>query len=102
MTTVRDTSVQQSGVISVAVPRELSSSGFSFPLPQQVLETADAAKTPIVATTLTGSPLPSWVTYDAESKTFVATTVPEGGLPISVLVTVGDQRATVVISEKSE
>ena len=76
-------------------------SGFSFPLPAQVTETANA-KTKIEVTTATGKPLPSWLKFNPETKAFAASAVPDGAFPIQVIVIVGGNRTAVVISERQE
>lgn len=99
---VKEPSVQQAGIITVSVPKEMATagSGFSFPLPAQVTE--NSAGTPVTVTTQAGEPLPRWLSFNPETKTFVASAVPDGALPMQVVVTVGGVRTTVVISERSE
>jgi hypothetical protein len=46
------------------------------------------------------SPLPSWLSYSPEEKTFVATAVPDGGMPITIEITIAGQRTVMVISER--
>jgi hypothetical protein len=100
---VQQPSVQQAGIIAVSVPRDMATagSGFSFPLPAQIAETA-AGNVPVRVTTLTGDPLPSWLRYVPETRTFVASAVPDGAFPIQILVSIGGQRTTVVISERAQ
>ena len=100
---VRQPSLQVAGVITVAVPKDLATagSGFSFPLPAQVAETA-TANVPIRVTTITGEQLPGWLRYVAETMTFVASAVPDGAFPFQVVVSIGGQQTTVVISERAQ
>jgi hypothetical protein len=100
---VRQPSVQQAGIITVSVPKDLATagSGFSFPLPAQVAETA-TGNVPVRVTTLTGGPLPGWLSYIPETKTFVASAVPDGAFPIQIRVSIGGQTTTVVISERAQ
>lgn len=88
----------------MSVPRETATSGtgFSFPLPAQIYETGGSTVGPVLVTTASGGPLPAWIRFDAETRTFVASAVPDGGLPIQVMVTVGGKASTVVISERAE
>ncbi len=90
-------------MVTVSVPRETATSGagFKFPLPDQVHESAGAGA-PILVTTQSGSPLPAWLHFDAGTRTFVASAVPDGGLPIQVVVTVAGRTSTIVISERAD
>jgi filamentous hemagglutinin family protein len=101
---VRQPSSQDTGIITVSVPKEMATagSGFTFPLPSQVAEIATAANIPIRVTTTSGGELPSWLRYLPETQSFVASAVPDGAFPIQVIVTVGGTRTTVVISERAE
>ncbi len=95
--------MQQTGIITVSVPKEMATagSGFSFPLPAQVTEAA-SANTPVQVTTTSGDPLPSWLSFNPETKAFVASAVPDGAFPMQVVVIVGGTRTTIVISERQE
>lgn len=75
-------------------------SGFSFPLPAQVTEQA-TGNVRITVTTVTGKALPAWLKFDAKTKTFIASAVPDGAFPLQVIVTVNGVRTTVVISERN-
>jgi len=101
---VRQPSVQETGVVAVSVPKEMATagSGFTFPLPAQVAETAAAGNAPVLVTTITGEPLPGWLRYVPETKSFVASAVPDGAFPVQIVVSVGGTRTTVVISERAE
>ena len=97
---VRSPSAQQTGVIAVSLPKDLAvaGAGFSFPLPAQLLEAAPQA---LVRVTLpNGNALPAWLKFNAESKTFSASAVPEGAFPIQLLVHVGTTTSTIEISER--
>lgn len=85
------------------VPKEMATagSGFSFQLPAQVADQA-ASNAPISVTTVSGDPLPGWLRFVPESKTFVASAVPDGAFPIQVVVTVGGKQSTVLISERND
>ncbi len=99
---VREPSVQQSGVITVSVPKEMATvgSGFSFPLPTQIAESA--GNTAIQVTTISGQELPTWLKFAPETKTFTASAVPDGAFPMQVVVTIGGYRTAIVISERAE
>ena len=87
----------------MAVPKELAASGagFSFPLPEQVTNAVQGTE-PFRAEMPNGGPLPGWLTFNPESKVFTATAVPDGALPVQVVVTHGSQRTKVVISQKAQ
>lgn len=95
--------MQQSGIITVSVPKELAAAGngFSFVLPAQVAETG-GANTSIQVTTISGQSLPGWLTFNSETKTFVASAVPDGAFPMQVIVTVNGISTTIVVSERNE
>ena len=101
---VRQPSVQEAGVVTVSVPKETATagSGFTFPLPAQVAETAAAGSAQIRVTSISGGALPGWLRYVPETKSFVASAVPDGAFPMQVIVIIGGTRTTVVISERNE
>jgi len=101
---VRQPSLQVPGVITVVVPKDLATagSGFTFALPAQVAESAAAGGMPVRVTTLTGGQLPGWLRYVPETKKFVASAVPDGAFPFQVVVNIGAQKSTVVISERAQ
>ncbi|WP_426193946.1 YDG domain-containing protein [Massilia sp. DWR3-1-1] len=98
---VREPLRQQSGMVTVSVPTLLvqAGAGFSFPLPTRLVEAAAVSRVPVQASTASGAALPSWLTFDNASKTFTATAAPAGSLPLQVLLTIGTQRALIMISE---
>jgi hypothetical protein len=98
------------GFIGVSVPEDLARPGvaFSFLLPEEVRRAASTVATetnaPLTAERVTledGTPLPSWLKYDRQAKAFTASDVPQGGLPLKVVVTIGDQSWSVVIAKHS-
>ncbi len=99
---VRAPSLQQSGIVSVSVPKDMAATGFSFPLPAQVANTATGNNSVISVTTVTGQPLPSWLKFNPKTKTFVAAAVPAGAFPMQVVVIVGGRRTIIVISERAQ
>jgi len=88
------------GMVTVALPRQIVAPGmaFSFPLPAELSQAADAA--PVRVTLPNGTALPSWLRYAPREKSFVANATPAGALPIEVLVHIGARSWTVVISEQ--
>ena len=101
---VRQASVAQTGIITVSVPKDMATagSGFSFPLPAQATSTATGGNAVIHVTTVTGQPLPSWLKFNPETKTFVASAVPDGAFPMQVTVTVNGRSSTIMISERAQ
>ena len=98
----RLTSVEQSAIVSVLVPKKMAiaGNGFSFPLPVQVAKTAKN-NTSISVSTTGGQSLPNWLKFDTESNIFVASAVPDGAFPMHVLVTIGGRSTIIVISERA-
>jgi hypothetical protein len=92
-----------SGMISVLLPKGMATSGtgFTFPLPEEISASAGNAAS-ITVSLADGSPLPNWLRFDAQSRSFVADAVPDGVLPIQVIVNVGGRKTMVVISERNE
>jgi hypothetical protein len=97
----RPASTSQSGLITVAVSSEAAAPGrsFSFSIEGRVPATA-AANTEVRVTLTDGKPLPAWLRYEADTKTFVATTVPPGAFPLQLKVGVGGVETLMVINEK--
>lgn len=93
---------QTTGVITVAVSAQLLNSGSSFtiPLPAQVKGMMTANKGSVRVSLENGVDLPSWVQYNVQSKSFTLNQPPEGALPLTVQVSVGDMKWNVVISKK--
>jgi hypothetical protein len=100
---IRPTTVEQSGIVSVLIPKDMAAagSGFSFPLPAQVANTA-GKNAVISVSTVSGQPLPGWLKFNPETMTFVASAVPDGAFPMQVVVTIGGRSTTIVISERAQ
>jgi hypothetical protein len=89
------------GLVDVVVPIGTTSSGTSLviALPEAVFANATEAGATESVTLANNQPLPAWMRYDTASKTLVTGAVPIGALPMSVVVTVGNQSTVVQISE---
>jgi hypothetical protein len=89
------------GIVSVSVPERMVSSGegFSFPLPNELVAAATAGR--VHVTLMNGEPLPSWLRYVRGPKTFVATAMPAGALPMDVMARIGAQSWTVRITVRT-
>jgi hypothetical protein len=75
--------------------RAEDANAFRFAVPAAVPRNLSGAK----VTDATGRPLPSWLQFNPATRQFVATEVPEGGLPIQAVVVVGQTRVPIVISD---
>ena len=91
-------------MIEVVVPGSLArpGSGFSFLLPEEVSHAAVAGAVTETVSLPDGSPLPVWLQYFPDSKRFVASDVPAGSLPITVVVMVGGQKWLVEITAQQD
>jgi hypothetical protein len=89
------------GIVSVSVPEQMVSSGkgFSFPLPEELAAAAAAGR--VRVTLMNGERLPSWLRYVRGAKTFVASAMPAGALPMDVWVRIGAQSWTVRITVRT-
>jgi len=98
---IREPSDQATGVVTVSLPKGVATSGngFSFPLPERVA--AAALNNRVRVTTASGGMLPSWLRYIAKTRGFVAASVPGGAFPMQVLINIGTQQTTLVISERT-
>ncbi len=85
-----------SGVVSVGVPKGTVFRGgeFSFALPAKIAEIVTGQEQ---VTTLRGEPLPSWLRYSPDTKSFTASAVPNGALPMQVLLITDNQLQTVIM-----
>jgi hypothetical protein len=97
----RPASATETGLITVAVSSEAAAPGrsFSFSLEAHV-PAATAANAEVRVTQVDGKPLPEWLRYEPETKTFVATSVPPGAFPLQLKVGIGGVETLMVINEK--
>ena len=103
VTLIKQPTVAVTGAIVVEVVSELVKSpvGFSFQLPKSLIDIVALTKTQPSASLVTGEPLPAWLTFVPASNTFLARNVPNDGLPIQVIVTIGNTRTVLVVSERN-
>jgi len=87
------------GFVSVTLPSETSTAGtgFLFTLPVEVQDQFD---TNVKVTLADGSPLPAWLSFNAESGQFTASAVPDQAFPIQVKLQSNGKEVVVVISER--
>ncbi len=101
---VRGWSTQENGIVSVGVPRErvAAGEGFHFALPAAARPDGEVSGR-AAATLADGAPLPEWLHFNAQARTFSARTIPPGALPIEVRVSSADGSVfIVVVSEREE
>ena len=104
----------ETGFIAVSLPKGTATEGVGFrvPLPSEVATPAStvanqtsSAVAPVIEmrAIVNGRalPLPAWLRYAPEQQMFVAAAVPDGGLPITIEITVAGQRTLMVISERA-
>jgi hypothetical protein len=97
----RPATASQTGLITVGLSADLAAPGrsFSFSLEAHV-PAATSANTEVRVTQMDGKPLPDWLRYEADTKTFVATSVPPGAFPLQLKVGVAGVETLMVINEK--
>jgi hypothetical protein len=97
---VRDATAEENGQVTVSVPEEVASSGraFSFTLPSSIANGANKAK--VRVTLKGGKRLPTWLNYIPATRTFVATAMPGGALPLDLTVAVGSRQTIVSVVER--
>ena len=86
--------------MSVAPEMLTSGSAFTIQLPTEVKGSIAISQTSERVTLDKGGELPSWIQYNSTTKTFEVNQAPEGGLPLTVRVSVGDANWSVIISKK--
>ena len=106
VSTVRQSTPQANGLVTVELPKAMVNLGMIslvIPLPTAVVGTAsnptDTTSGLNVALS-NNQPLPEWIRYDANQKALVTTPDARATFPITVVITVGEQRTVVVVSEK--
>ncbi|MEO6015844.1 MAG: YDG domain-containing protein, partial [Polaromonas sp.] len=98
---LREPSGGVAGIVHVVVSADVmdANAGFRFELPASLATFSVSSGLPVVATTLSGQPMPEWLRYDAQSGTFIATAVPADGLPLQLRVGVGSRSVVLTISQ---
>ena len=100
---------QIAGLVTVVVPQgaiNVAATGMVIALPQTVIAPAGPlpnGESPLLNVTLPNNQaLPSWIRYDATQKALVTSPDARATFPITVVITVGEQRTVVVVSETSQ
>jgi hypothetical protein len=70
-----------------------------LPLPPDLAKQVPSTGASMTVTTVSGTPLPGWMRYDAASKSFMVYDAPSGALPMEVALTVNGRRTVLRISE---
>jgi hypothetical protein len=101
VSTINSPTQQTNGLVSVLVPSGTTTSGAGLviALPEAVTVNAQSADLSVSVSLPNNQPLPSWIRYDAETKTLVTDAVPASAFPLSIVVTVGGQSTLIQVSE---
>jgi autotransporter-associated beta strand protein len=96
---------QTTGLVTVMLPQgstDITTTGLVIALPEAVISSATTPSGENLSVNVTlpnNQPLPAWIRYDASQKALVTSADATAMLPITVLITIGDRRTVVVISE---
>jgi hypothetical protein len=88
--------------VTVLVPKEIMTTGeeFSFKLPEKISAAVkDTAS--LRVTTAAGGALPAWLEFDPSTSTVVSLSSSKRVFPLKLLIWIGNQRADLVISERT-
>jgi hypothetical protein len=103
VTTIRQASQGEVGLITVGVSPDAAAPGKSFAI--DMSEHMPAAATPnaeMKVTQMDGKALPEWLKFDASTKTFTASNVPPGAFPLQLRVGVGAADAVILIQHNQD
>ena len=106
VSTVRQSTPQSNGLVTVELPKEMVNLGIIplvIPLPSTIVTSAtlpSGATSNLSVALSNNQPLPDWIRYDNNQKALVTTPDARATFPITVVITVGEQRTVVVVSEK--
>jgi hypothetical protein len=78
--------------------RAEAANAFRFRLPPEIARQLPVRGT-VTVITANGKPLPAWLAFSLRLREFVAVEVPEGGLPVPVVIRAGTQQFAVTVSE---
>jgi hypothetical protein len=92
---------QAYGLIVVEIPRRMIDEGRSlnFPLPQSVADNL-VPLVPLRITNVYGQDMPAWLRYDRNARHFVATRVPQGALPLQLILESGGKRWLIQVTQR--
>jgi hypothetical protein len=107
VSTVRQSTPQANGLVTVELPKEMVNLGIIplvIPLPTAVTNNPSVqgdATTGLSVALSNNQPLPDWIRYDPNQKALVTIPDARASFPITVVITIGEQRTVVVVSEKT-
>jgi hypothetical protein len=89
------------GLVTAIIPAGATISGRALmvPLPVEIMPSAPGAGGAVRVTQADGSPLPAWIRYSMEEKSLVLGAVPDGAYPFHLMITIGDQKTLLQVSE---
>jgi hypothetical protein len=97
---VRDATPTAQGRIQVEVNRQTVLAGaFEFALPAQAIQSLQSATTLPVALLSNNQPLPNWLRFNPQTRKFTAENIPADALPLQVIVSSGNVRMAIEITE---
>ncbi len=85
--------------VTVPAGSTTTGSGLIVQLPAEVVTSVDTATS---MTLPNGQQLPSWIRFSRDEKAIVLGAVPEGGLPIQLVLRTANQRVVFQISEEGK
>jgi hypothetical protein len=71
----------------------------TLPLPREIRDLIDRNPSSVELTTAGKGALPEWLRLDVQRRQLVAVDIPDAGLPVIVVLTVGKSRYAVTVSE---
>ena len=89
------------GLVAVTVPAGsiTNSTGLVIQLPAEVVSSVDTTTS---MTLPNGQQLPNWIRFSRDENALVLGAVPEGGLPIQLVLRTANQRVVFQISEEGK
>jgi hypothetical protein len=89
------------GLVAVTIPAgsTTTSAGLIVQLPAEVVASVDSVTN---ITMPNGQQLPGWIRFSRDEKAIVLSAVPEGGLPVQLVLSMGSQRVVFQISEEGK
>jgi hypothetical protein len=101
VSTVNLPTPQANGLVNVVVPQAAArtSAGLIIALPKEVTAQTQEVSTNVKMTLTNDQPLPTWIRYDTKLNALVTDAVPQATFPLTVVLTVGNQRTVIRVSE---
>jgi hypothetical protein len=101
VSTINSPTQQTTGLVLVLVPSGTTTAGAGLviALPEAVTNNAQSADLSVSVSLPNNQPLPSWIRYDAQTKTLLTDAVPASAFPLTIVVTSGGQSTLIQVSE---